>query len=284
MTSSQAIDHAARAQQPLDSPAVDAGAAGHRRSRLKWLGRGPLVGTASIASGIVAWWLWAISIHSDLLPTPAEVVRTAGHLFADGSLEADIRASVVRVLIGFGLGVAVAVPVGFLMGWYRIVRAVVEPYVQFVRTIPPLALIPLVILVLGIGETAKVLVIALAVFLVCVIATFQGVVSVDRTTINAARVLGAGDVTLFWRVVIPASSPYIIVGMRVGLGAAWTTLVAAELIAAQHGLGRMIQQAALYFDVPTILVGLFCIGVLGFLMDRLLLLLERRLTSWQERR
>lgn len=284
MSSSHAIDHVADPHEAVAAPPPDAQPPQPRDRRLRALSRGPLIGAVSIAAGIAAWWLWAASIHSELLPTPAHVVRTAGHLLADGSLESDIRVSVLRVLIGFGIGVGVAIPVGFLMGWYRVVRAVIEPYIQFVRMIPPLAIIPLVILALGIGETAKVLVIALASFLVCVIATFQGVVSVDRTTINAARVLGAGDVALFWRVVIPASSPYIIVGMRVGLGAAWTTLVAAELIAAQHGLGRMIQQAALYFDVSTILVGLFCIGILGFVMDRLLLLLERRLTSWQERR
>lgn len=250
----------------------------------RWLGSNLTIGTVAVLAGIGLWWLWSSVAHSDLLPSPQAVARTAKTLAADGSLERNAEASLVRVLLGFAIGVAVAVPVGFLMGWYRVVRAIVEPYIQFVRMIPPLALIPLVILVLGIGQSAKILVIALAVFLVCVVATFQGVVSVDRTTINAARVLGAGDWVLFRRVVIPASSPYIIVGMRVGLGAAWTTLVAAELIAAQHGLGRMIQQAALYFQVPTILVGLFSIGILGLVMDRLLLVLERRLTSWQERR
>ena len=124
----------------------------------------------------------------------------------------------------------------------------------------------------------------LAAFLACVISTFQGVVQVDRTLINAARVLGAKDATIFVRVVIPASTPFILVGMRVGLGAAWATVVAAELIAAQQGLGYRMQQAQIYYDLPTIFVGIIVIGIFGLLMDRSLLLIESKLTSWQERR
>ncbi|MFD0478828.1 ABC transporter permease [Nonomuraea thailandensis] len=137
---------------------------------------------------------------------------------------------------------------------------------------------------MGIGEVPKVFVIFLASFLSSVVSTFQGVVDVDRTLINAARVLGASDRTIFLKVVVPASTPFILVGMRVGLGSAWGTLVAAELIAAQEGLGFRMQQAQLYYDLSTIFVGLIAIGVLGLLMDRLLLLAERRLTNWQERR
>lgn len=154
--------------------------------------------------------------------------------------------------------------------------------VQFFRTVPPLALIPLVIVFLGIGEEAKVFIIFLAAFLTCVIAAFQGVRNVDVTLINAARVLGARDLTIFLRVVVPASLPMIFVGMRVALGAAWATLVASELIAAAFGLGRMMQAASQYLDTSLIVVGIIMIGVLGFIMDRLIMLLERRLTSWQE--
>jgi NitT/TauT family transport system permease protein len=170
------------------------------------------------------------------------------------------------------------------MGWYTIARGLVEPWVQFFRTVPPLALIPLVVVLFGIGEAPKVFVIFVAAFLACVIAAFQGVVDVDRTLLNAARVLGAPTGTIFLRVVVPASMPYILVGMRVGLGSAWGTLVAAELVAAQEGLGYRMQNAQIYIDRPTIFAGLICIGILGLAMDRLLLLAERRLTNWQERR
>ncbi|MFC7937313.1 ABC transporter permease [Streptomyces sp. NPDC057387] len=236
----------------------------------------------SVALGIAVW--WALASAGFKLPTPPQVVGRASTLISDGTLADDALASLTRVLIGFALGTAVAVPVGFLMGWYGILRGLIEPWIQFFRTIPPLAIIPLAVVAMGIDETPKIFVIFLAAFLACVISTFQGVVNVDRTLINAARVLGAGDATIFARVVVPASTPFILVGMRVGLGSAWATLVAAELIAAQEGLGYRMQNAQLYYDLPTIFVGLISIGILGLLMDRVLLLAERRLTRWQERR
>lgn len=236
----------------------------------------------SVVLGIGVW--WGLSAAGLDFPTPPQVVKRAGELLADGTLEVDIGASLLRVLTGFLLGVAVAIPVGFLMGWYRVARGLLEPWVQFFRTLPPLAILPLVIVLMGIDETPKIFVIFLASFLACVIATFQGVVNVDRTLINAARVLGAKDGTIFARVVVPASTPFILVGMRVGLGSSWATLVAAELIAAQEGLGHRMQSAQLYYDLPTIFVALITIGILGLLMDRILLFAEKHLTSWQERR
>jgi NitT/TauT family transport system permease protein len=241
-----------------------------------------LLNAVSVGLGIALWWgLAAAGLN---LPTPSEVLSRAGRLLSNGTLQEDIAASMGRVLAGFALGTALAIPVGFLMGWYGLVRGLVEPWVQFFRTIPPLAIIPLAIVLMGIGEAPKIFVIFLAAFLGCVIATFQGVVGVDRTLINAARVLGARDAGIFARVVVPASTPFILVGMRVGLGSAWATLVAAELIAAQQGLGFRMQNAQLYYDLPTIFVGLITIGILGLLMDRVLLLAERKLTGWQERR
>ncbi|WP_245822386.1 ABC transporter permease [Brachybacterium avium] len=232
--------------------------------------------------GLAIW--WAISLTGLQIPSPFAVVASAIDLAQRGILLEDVVASLRRVLIGFLLGSALAIPVGFLMGWYGWARGLLEPWVQFFRTIPPLAIIPLAIVLMGIGEQPKIFVIFLAAFLSCVISTFQGVVQVDRTLINAARVLGAKDGTIFVRVVIPASTPFILVGMRVGLGAAWATVVAAELIAAQEGLGYRMQHAQIYYDLPTIFVGIITIGIFGLLMDRTLLLIEAKLTSWQERR
>jgi len=261
---------------------LDEAPAGRTRSRSGRRGLPMALNAVSILLGIALWWtLAALGLK---LPTPPEVVRQAATLLGDGTLERDILASLTRVLAGFALGTAAAIPIGFLMGWYGVVRGLVEPWVQFFRTIPPLAIIPLAIVLMGIGEAPKIFVIFLAAFLACVISTFQGVVNVDRTLINAARVLGANDLTIFVRVVVPASTPFILVGMRVGLGSAWATLVAAELIAAQQGLGYRMQNAQLYYDLPTIFAGLISIGILGLVMDRILLLAERKLTGWQERR
>jgi NitT/TauT family transport system permease protein len=256
-----------------DAPATSRQRAARRRTPLN---------VVAICGGI-ALWAAAVSFYRVGLPSPEQVLARAIELIRSGQLFADLVASLSRVLAGFALGVTLAIPIGFLMGWYPTARGLIEPFVQFFRMIPPLAVIPLAIVTMGIGETPKVFVIFLAVFLSSVIATFQGVVSVDKTLINAARVLGAGDGTIFRRVIIPASTPFILVGMRIGLGSAWATVVAAELIAAQSGLGFRMQQAELYYDLATIFVSLITIGVLGLAMDRLLLALETRLTQWQER-
>ncbi|MFG1946431.1 ABC transporter permease [Nonomuraea sp. NPDC048826] len=251
--------------------------------RIRRPGRTLVLNVAAVLAGLGAWTALSMSGITGLTG-PVEVAARGFDLIADGTLTGDMLASLRRVFTGFALGTLLAIPVGFLMGWYATARALIEPYVQFFRTIPPLAIIPLAILLMGIGETPKVFVIFLAAFLSSVVSTFQGVLDVDKTLINAARVLGASDRTIFLKVVVPASTPFIIVGMRIGLGAAWGTLVAAELIAAQEGLGYRMQQAQLYYDLPTIFVGLISIGVLGLIMDRLLLLAERRFTGWQERR
>ncbi len=244
---------------------------------------GLVLSTAAVLAGIGGWWaISAVGVQG--LPGPAEVLSKGVEMVGNGILLSDMGASLSRVLTGFLLGSALAIPVGFLMGWYPVARALVEPYVQFFRTIPPLAIIPLAIVLLGIGEIPKIFVIFLAAFLSCVISTFQGVIGVEKTLINAGRVLGAGSLVVFTRIVIPASSPFILVGMRIGLGASWATVVAAELIAAPSGLGFRMQQAQLFYDLPTIFVDLITIGILGLVMDRILLLIESKLTGWQERR
>lgn len=241
-----------------------------------------LLNAAAVAVGICFWWLVTAKGMVGL-PTPAQVAVAAFAQAESGILFSDALASLGRVMTGFCLGLIVAIPVGFLMGWYRVARGIIEPYVQFFRTIPPLAIIPLAIVTMGIDETPKIFVIFLAAFLSSVVATYQGVISVDKTLINAARVLGAGDFTIFRRVIMPASMPYIMVGVRIGLGSSWATVVAAELIAAQSGLGYRMQQAQLYYDLPTIFVSLIAIGVLGLLMDRIVMAADRILTAWQEK-
>jgi NitT/TauT family transport system permease protein len=262
----------------LSGAAVEIEEGGQGRTRAPLL----LLNLIAFAIGIAIWWA-ITAARLVVLPGPLEVLQRAVKLIGNGQLPLDILSSLRRVLIGFLLGVALAIPVGFLMGWYQTARALIEPYIQFFRMIPPLAVIPLAIVTMGIDEAPKIFVIFLASFLSCVVATYQGVISVDRTLINAARVLGAKDSVIFPRVIIPASIPFILVGVRIGLGSAWATVVAAELIAAQSGLGFRMQQAQLYYDLPTIFVSLVTIGILGLVMDRLLQATERRLTRWQER-
>jgi NitT/TauT family transport system permease protein len=253
---------------------------------MKWLKNNKtskaLLNIVALVAGLLLWNLgYSVGLT---IPSPIEVVDRFILLIGSGVIVGDVGASLQRVLVGFSIGTIFAIPVGFLMGWYWIARGLIEPYVQFFRTVPPLAIIPLAIVLFGIGEEPKIVVISLAAFFACVIATFQGVVNVDKTLINAATVLGAKDGSIFLRVVVPSSAPFILVGMRLGLGSSWATLVAAELIAAQQGLGFRMQQAQLYYQLDTIFVGLLLIGFLGLIMDRLLLFSELKLTSWQERR
>lgn len=274
MTTAPTLDPPA-AEPVLQHPG-DAGATTKGQVPMPWMY------LTTFVLGIGLWAVAAAISSNTLIPAPQAVVIAFWQVLRDGTLWDNTTASLMRVASGFLLGVALAIPAGFLMGWYRLARGLVEPWVQFLRTVPPLALIPLVIVVLGIGEDAKIFVIFLAAFLSCVLASYQGVRNVDNTLVNAARVLGAGDWTIFHSVVVPASMPFIFVGMRVALGASWATLVASELIAAPSGLGRMMQVATQFLQTDRIMVGIFMIGLLGFAMDRTLLWAERRMTAWQE--
>jgi NitT/TauT family transport system permease protein len=245
--------------------------------------RKPLLGIASAGLALIVWVLLSLSPVRGF-PGPIAVAAEAWRTLLNGTLPEDMWASLQRVLIGYVIGVGLAVPVGFVLGWYPTARGLFYPWFQFLRMVPPLAVIPLAIVLMGIGETPKIFVIFLAAFLAALVSTYQGVLSVDRTLINAARVLGARDRDVFLSVVVPASTPFIRVGMRIGLGAAWGTVVAAELIAAQSGLGYRMQQAQLYYNLPSIFVQLIAIGLIGLAMDQILLRVDQVLGNWQERR
>lgn len=214
--------------------------------------------------------------------SPAAIIKSFSKKASDGTIWIHISASLFRVFGGFVFGFILAIPVAFLMGWYKIFKNLVEPWIQFVRNIPPIAYIPLVIAGVGVGEEAKIVVIFIATFLVNVISIYQGVRSVDVTLIKAAKVLGANNRDIFIKVVIPASTPFILVGVRLGLSAALTTLIAAEMTGASSGLGMMVTSAGQYFDMATVLMGIILIGIIGLLLEKLVKFLERRLTGWQE--
>lgn len=244
---------------------------------------GTVILLISLAIGIAIWtFISLIPSIGAIIVGPDKVVKAFIEEWGNGTLGKNIGISLWRVFGGFSLGLVAAIPVAFLMGWYTPIRQFVEPWIQFFRTIPPIALIPLVIVALGVGESAKITVIFVASFLVMVVTIYQGVKGVDPLLINAARVLGAKDRDIFFDVVVPASVPYILVGIRLGLGSALTTLVAAELTGASSGLGNMIMEASIYFRMDVVILGIVLIGVIGFILDKAVLYLEKRLTSWQE--
>ena len=201
-----------------------------------------------------------------LVPAPHLVFTKAVELAGD-RLWRDIYISTQRVFIGVTLGVALAVPVGFCLGWYQGLRSFIDPVINFFRALPPIALIPLVIVYFGIGELAKTVILFYAAFFAGVIVMYEGIAQISPIFIKVARTLGASDFEIFRKVIIPLAVPHILTAVRVALGVAWATLVASELIAAQQGLGAMIQNASAFFQLDIIYVGILCIGLIAMLMD-----------------
>lgn len=244
-----------------------------------------LLTLVSLILVLTVWWTLAAVIlqNESLLPLPTSVLQVFWDDLLNGSLWSNTWASLQRVFIGFSIGVVTAIPVGLLLGWYRVIQGLAEPWIQFFRVIPPIAIIPLVIVYLGIGESAKIFLIWFSAFLTIVISVYGGMRSIDANLIRAGRVLGARDMDIFIDIAVPASVPFIFVGMRLGLAASWSTLVASELIASSEGLGFLIIQSGQFRDLSRVLLGIIIIGLIGLLMDRAILLLDKKLTHWQER-
>lgn len=249
---------------------------GSRGSRLA-------LNVGSIIAGVAAWYfITKVPTINTFLASPKQVYAALlSESAANGRFFKDIWISLQRVLVGFGLAFVASIPIAFLMGWYPKVRSVVEPWVQFFRTIPPIALIPLVILAMGLGEPPKYTIIFVAAFLVMVVTIYQGIKEVDRTLIKAAYTFGATDGDLFRDIMIPAAFPFILVGARLGMAASLTTLIAAELTGTTFGLGARIQGAQQFMDTSIVLLGIITIGIIGFVLDKILLLVEKRLTRWK---
>ena len=235
---------------------------------------------------VVAIW-YAVAyfgfVNPALIPTPHHVAAKAWELLTTARLPLDILMSTQRVAIGVALGIALAVPVGFVLGWYRDVRRFLDPLLNFFRALPPIALIPLVIVYFGIGEPAKVAILFYASFFAGVIVMYEGIAQISPIYVRVSRTLGATDGEIFRRVIIPLTVPHMLTALRVALGVAWATLVASELIAAQQGLGALIQNASSFFQLDIIYVGIICIGLIALAMDLALRAVTRRLVAWQER-
>ncbi|HTI46403.1 MAG TPA: ABC transporter permease [Casimicrobiaceae bacterium] len=233
---------------------------------------------------VAAWYAIAYSglINPALLPKPHDVVARFVELMHD-RLPLDIWMSTERVFVGVALGIVAAVPVGFVLGWYRGARAFIDPVINFFRALPPIALIPLVIVYFGIGEPAKIVILFYASFFAGVIVMYEGIAQISPIYVRVARTLGATDAEIFRKVIVPLTVPHMLTALRVALGVAWATLVASELIAARQGLGALIQNASSFFQLDIIYVGIICIGFIALAMDVVLRAVAKRLVSWQER-
>ncbi|MFK1605925.1 taurine ABC transporter permease TauC [Klebsiella pneumoniae] len=261
-----------------------------RQSTLKWrwpLSRELTLSVATLAVLLAVWWaVAALQLISPLsLPLPGQVLQKlitiAGPQgFMDATLWQHLAASLTRIVIALLAAVLIGVPVGIAMGLNSTVRGILDPLIELYRPVPPLAYLPLMVIWFGIGETSKILLIYLAIFAPVAMSALAGVKSAQQVRIRAARSLGASRAQVLWLVILPGALPEILTGLRIGLGVGWSTLVAAELIAATRGLGFMVQSAGEFLATDVVLAGIAVIAIIAFLLELGLRALQRRLTPW----
>lgn len=233
------------------------------------------------------WQLLAMTGALGRTPSPVDVVKGLYDLIVTGLppgyyLQWHLLASLERVLIGFAFAVVLAVPLGILMGSSTVFDAVLDPLVEVVRPIPPLAWLPLAVIWFGIGMFSAAFMIFLGAFFPILLNTVMGVKSVDPCLVEAARTLGAHRTTILLHVLTPGAMPSIVTGLRIGIGIGWMTLVAAEMtgVRSGYGLGYMILTARDVARYDLVVAGMVVIGAVGFLMDRLVKYAEKRLLRW----
>lgn len=231
----------------------------------------------SIALGLLVWQLLGSYYSATFLPSPAETFDGARELLADGTLLSSIVASSRRILVGWGLGLVVGIPVGLLMGQVSIIRRLLDPYIQFFRFIPPIAFVTLAVIWLGIGEASKVVLIFYTTVFIVTLNTIAGVLAVEVAKLRAAACLGANSLQTMVSVVFPATVPHMVTGARLAMGNSFLTIVSAEIVAAQQGLGALIWTSRNYGRTDWVFVGIVTLGVLGFVFDRVIRVLARRL-------
>ncbi|QOC92213.1 ABC transporter permease [Micromonospora craniellae] len=236
------------------------------RPRLKRIGLSAL----SVLLGVVIWDLVSRNYTAFFLPSPLLTWRGAVELIQDGTLASSISASSTRILTGWALGVVIGVPVGLLMGCVPWLRLMLDPYIQFFRFVPPIAFVTLAIIWLGPGEASKIALIFYTTVFIVALNTLAGVLSVDELRLRAARALGANAVRTLASVVLPSTVPHVVTGARLAMGNSFLTIVSAEIVAAQSGLGSLIWTARNYAKTEWVFVGIITLGLLGYLFDWIL--------------
>ncbi len=268
-------------------PVAPVAPSARRRVRRPAAGGTMLLSAATVAALLLAWTIvtgagWIAPLF---LPSPRAILvalRQAWDGAFDGNpLPVQAGASLMRVLSAFVLAAAVGIPAGLAMGVSRRARAVLDPVIEFYRPLPPLAYLPLMVIWFGIGETSKIMLIFLACFAPVALATRSGVLSASTDQVNAALSMGATRWQVLLHVVLPAATPEILVGLRIGMGVGWTTLVAAEMVAANAGLGQMVLNASNFLRTDVVVMGILVIGLFAVLFEVAMRWLERTLVPWK---
>ncbi len=260
-----------------------------RLSPRRWRAvRGPLVSGAAILLVFLIWYLVTDVfklVRPIVLPSPRTVLDETIHLFRDGytgkSMWIHIESSLMRTMTGLILGILLGIPLGLLVGYSWVASAIFSPFLGALRPIPPIAFIPLAVLYFGIGEFSKILLIFMAAFWYVTLNTAAGVKSVPNDLVRAGINLGLNRSQLFARVMLPSSLPFIMTGIKTATAVSWAIVVAAELVAAQQGLGYMVMDAATFFRVTDVYIGIALIGMIGLFLEILTSVAENRLLHWR---
>ena len=237
----------------------------------------------SFVAALVVWYILSIlPSTSRAFPFAPATINGLITMVERGVFWDDLSSSLISVALGYGLGFVIALPVAILMAWYLPIRNVLNPWIQFIRNIPPLAYVPLLVACAGVGRPAQVTTITIACFLIMCVTIYQGVINVDETLIKAARVLGAQNRDIFVRVLAPATLPFILTAIRLGASVAMTTIIAAESAGSLAGLGMRIRSLSASFENAAMLAYVIVLGIIGILLEKGIRFLEKKLTGWQE--
>jgi ABC-type nitrate/sulfonate/bicarbonate transport system permease component len=220
------------------------------------------------------------AVNQAFLPAPSAILATFGALLVSGQFIAPLAQTLLLLFIGYGIGCVAAIAIGLLMGYSRAVYNLLEPLTELLRPMPKPALLPVLILFLGLGAPMEITIVALGCFFPVLISTLQGVRAVEPTMIDTARTFGHGTVAIWRRILLPASAPYILAGMRVSLGLGLILVVTAEMIAGTGGLGDAILSAQRTFLVRDSYAWLVFLALLGSLLTWIFSAIERRLAFW----
>lgn len=243
----------------------------------------------SVAGFLAVWWLVTAMgwVKPLFVPSPGAILSKFADVWRDGftgtSFMDHVFVSTARVFGAFILACVIGLPLGLAMGMSPLIRGIFDPPIEFYRPIPPLAYLPLMIIWFGIGETSKVLLIFLSVFAPIVLGARSGVRSAAIEQIHAAYSFGATRWQVMRHVIMPSALPEILTAMRIGIGFGWTTLVAAEMVAATKGLGYMVLSASQFLQTSVVIMGIFVIAIIAVAFDLLVRFLERRLVPWKGR-
>ncbi|GAB7192826.1 ABC transporter permease [Kineococcus sp. NUM-3379] len=234
----------------------------------------------------VLFGLWELAprlgwVERSLIPPVSEVARAWWALAADGQLLDNTRASLTRAFTGFGIAVLVGVPLGVLLGWYKVVHQLLDPVLQLFRNTAALALLPVFTLLLGIGETSKIAIVVYACLFPVVLNTISGVGTVDPLLLKSARSMALPPLQLFRKVVLPSAVPSIFTGVRLAGASSILVLIAAEMVGAKAGLGYLINSSQFNFMIPQMYAGILTISAIGLVVNGLLVGLERRFSRWR---